>query len=230
MNEKRKISELIVDEKLTRLRPVNMIFVSRYRQAYRAGNNLGEIIVDESNRIISGNHRVTALMQEYEPEHEITVTVKKYKNEREVLEEFARHNASHGNALSGASQRAITIELIKSGATKEDAAQLFGVSVRRIEEWAGITVMVIGGKSGKSRHPVPMPAKHGIAPGITMDKEQYAEHWLRDRGVTAFSQAQQLIRWIENGWVTDDRSISELQNLKRVIEKHLPESISEVAV
>ena len=217
-----KVSELIIDEKLTRLRPINEVFVSRYRQAYRAGKDLGEIIVDTANRIVSGNHRVTAMMQEFGLDYETTVTVKKYDNEREVLEDFARHNSDHGNALSGASQRAISIELIKSGASKEEIAQLFGVSVNRVEKWSGITVMVIGGKNGKTRHPQPMPAKNGVAPGTTMEREQYETHWKQDRGISAVSQAAQLCRWIDNGWITDAKSIAALQLLSDVINKHFP--------
>lgn len=214
-----KVSELIIDENLTRLRPVNEVFVSRYRQAYRAGKDLGEIIVDTKNRVVSGNHRVTALMEEFGEDHELSVSVKKYESEREVLEDFARHNADHGNALSGASQRAITIELIKNGADREDIAQLFGVSVKRIENWAGMTVMVIGGKSGKTRHPQPMPAKHGIEPGTTMERDQYETHWKQDRGISASSQANQLYRWIENGWVKDEKSINALRHLSKLIQK-----------
>lgn len=214
-----KVSELIIDEKLTRLRPINEVFVSRYRQAYRAGKDLGQIIVDANNRVVSGNHRVTAMAQEFGDDHKITVTVKKYASEREVLEDFARHNADHGNALSGASQRAISIELIKSGASKEEIAQLFGVSVNRVESWAGMTVMVIGGKSGKSRQPQPMPAKHGLEPGTTMEHDQYETHWKQDRGISAVSQAAQLSRWIENGWVKDEKSIAALMNLAELINK-----------
>lgn len=204
--EKRKVGELIIDADLTRLRPINAIFVSRYRQAYRSGKDLGEIIIDTDGVIVSGNHRVTALVEEFGPEHEIPVTVKSFGSKRERLEEFARYNVGHGNALSGASQRAITIELIKNGAEKKDAAQLFGVSVARIEQWAALTVMVVGSKN-KMKYE---PAKHGIEPGTVMDQRQYEEHWRQDRGISAVSQAQQLTRWIQNGWIKDPRSIAEL--------------------
>lgn len=218
-----KVSDLTIDEKLTRLRPVNEYFVSRYRQAYRAGKDMGEIIVDTKNRVVSGNHRVTAMVEEFGDDHRTIVTVKSYENEREVLEDFARHNSEHGNALSGASQRAISIELVKNGASKEEIAQLFGVSVKRVEHWSGMTVMVVGGKSGKSRQPQPMPAKRGIEPGTTMEHEQYETHWKQDRGISVVSQVDQLTRWIGNGWVKDEKSINALNALRDVINQFLSE-------
>lgn len=222
-SEKRtvKVGNLVIDEKLTRLRPVNMVFVSRYRQAYRSGRDLGEIIVDSNLRVVSGNHRVTAMVEEYGPDHECTVTVKPFTDERAVLEEFAANNVAHGNALSGASRRAIAVELIRNGASVEEVAQVFGVSARRIEEWGGQTVFVIGGRSGKSRHPQPMPAKRGIEPGTEMDKDQYEMHWTHDRGIRAVSQAEQLERWVRNGWVKDDESVAALRRLNETLNTFL---------
>lgn len=219
-----RVGDLVIDEKLTWFRPINEWYVSQYRQHYRAGVDMGEIIVEKNKlRVVSGNHRVTAMIREFGPDHGITVTAEQYEGERELLERFAACNLPNGNALDGKQRRAISNELIKQGASREEVASLFGVSVRRIEEWSGMTVMVIGGKSGKAKHPVPMPAKAGVEPGTTMSHEQYTTHWTHDRGVSAVSQAKQLARWIANGWIKDERSINALADLRVAIESLLSE-------
>lgn len=214
-----KVSELKIDKKLTEIRPINLVFVGRYRQAYRSGKDLGEIIVEEGTlRIVSGNHRVTALIQEYGGNHEISVTTRKFKTELDVLKTFAAHNAEHGNALSGASRRAIVLELLKEGGNEGTIANIFGVSVKRITEWAGLTVMVIGDK----KKPEIKPVKAGIEGVSEMTQEQYDTHWHADRGVSAIAQAKQLIRWIENGWINDDESISVLRLLVDTVNEQFP--------
>lgn len=208
-----KMENLVFDEKLLKLRPINSIFVSRYRQAYRSGNDLGKLLVDrKTKRIISGNHRGTALLEEYGPEHVIDVELGDFTTEQAVLERFVKENIAHGNALTGSSRRAIAQELIKEGATPEHIANLFGVAVKRIDDWAGVTVMVIGGKGGKSES---LPAKRGIQPGTTMNKSEYQTHWKEDRGISVFSQAEQLTRWLENGWIDRncDRTVVALSDL-----------------
>lgn len=236
MEKNMKVGMLNVDPGLVRLRPINVHFVARYRQAYRSGKWLGPITVDaDTMSVVSGNHRVTALMEEYGPDHEISVTVKKYKSRRELLQEFTQANLTHGIPLSGSSRRAITLELIKTGATSEEVAQLFGVAVNRVTEWAGMTVLVVGNqkamksnlKAGDSPKPVSngeyMPVKSGIEPGITMNRAQYNDHWSKDRGVSAYAQSEQIQRWLRNGWINkdDEKTVKSLGRLRDELGKFL---------
>lgn len=63
---KTKIGKLNFDPHLIELRPINEHVVSRYRQAYRAGEDMGQPVIDrETMTIVSGAHRVMALTQEY---------------------------------------------------------------------------------------------------------------------------------------------------------------------
>jgi hypothetical protein len=231
-----QVGKLSIDPGLVRLRPINAVFVGRYRQAYRSGKDLGQIVVDADNMVVvSGNHRVTAMLEEYGPKHEATVVFKKYKNRRELLQEFTQANLSHGIPLSGSSRRAITLELIKTGATSEEVAQLFGVAVNRVTEWAGMTVLVVGNqkmmksnaKAETSPKPVSggeyMPIKKGIEPGITMNQAQYNTHWAKDRGVSAYTQSEQIQRWLRNGWIKkeDDKTLKSLERLYDELGKFL---------
>ena len=103
------IGKLKIDKKLVRLRPTNAVFVSRYRQAYRAGALMPRLIVNEKNMtVVSGNHRLTAMQQEYPAEHEIEVELRSFANDRAIIEEFARDNSAHGNALDGISRKRIS--------------------------------------------------------------------------------------------------------------------------
>jgi hypothetical protein len=61
-------------------------------QAMRNGAQFPPPIVDETNRIISGNHRVTSYCQEYGSEHEIDVIVESFPDEAAVIRKFAEEN------------------------------------------------------------------------------------------------------------------------------------------
>ena len=217
---KLKVKNLVFDPKLVELRPINLVYVSRYRQAYRSGKDLGTIIVDKkTKRVVSGNHRGVALQQEYGPEHVIDVEVVSFNSEKEILERFVTENIAHGQPLSGFSRKSIAAELLKFKATPEEIANLFGVAVKRIEEWAGITVVVISGNGDKKREI--KTAKRGIPVGTEMSKEEYKTHLQKDRGISAYSQAEQLIRWINSGFINLDckRTVQALEDLRTSLDK-----------
>ena len=220
--EKVRVGDLKIDAKLTELRPINVMFVSRYRQAYRSEANMPRIIVEAgTDTVVSGNHRVTALLDEYGEDYEVGVEYRKYDSRRELLEDFARENVAHGNPLEGVSRARIAHSLLREGATDEEVASLFNVSVRRITEWCGMTVAVIGGRSKKPKAEIIKRGPDIV--GDTITREQYQTHMKRDRGVTAYSLAHQLSRWLRQGWVkhTDEKSIKALRELLPEIEKYL---------
>lgn len=214
-----RVGDLVMDENLLALRPLNIFFVGLYRQHYREGVDMGRPLVERgTNRVVCGNHRVTALLQEFGPDHKEAVDYRKFKDEREVLEVFTLSNVAHGNALSGFSRRQISLKLLDYGATKEEIARMFGIAVRRIEEWGGVVVGVLdGSRTGLA------PAKRGMPAGTKMTSEQYQEHMRKDRAISVHSQAEQLTRWITNGWVRPDdaRSMEALARLAGAINEFL---------
>lgn len=195
---KMKLNEINQDPTLLSMRPVNTVFVSRYRQAYRQGADFPPIIIDQKNRIISGNHRFTALVQEFGDEHGVDVIKKKFKSDKDRLEFFAQENTKHGNALDGISKKRISLALIKEGATQEDVARIFDVSVKRVIHWGDNNVMV---EIGKGKTDV-RPAKRGLDVKKPITEKQYKEHIAADRGVPISSLTGQLTRWIRNGFVS----------------------------
>lgn len=209
------LNKLKIDDKLTRMRPVNRYFVSRYRQAYRAGKDLGDIIVEKgTNRVVSGNHRVTALREEYGDEHVIDVVARSFQDEKELLETFARENSHHGNALTGISRSMLTAELLKAGSTPEDVAQIFGISVKRVQQLGGHVVAVIG-KRGKTEY---KPVKANIEPNSEMSEPDYQVHIRADLGVETRKLIGQIERAIGRG-VKDEETIMRLVELAQLIDE-----------
>ena len=227
---KLQVSQLRFDPQLLELRPVNNVFVSRYRQAMREGSTFPRPIVAEHDgeyTIVSGNHRVTAWLQEFGDDYTVEVEIREYISRKDLLTEFAKENSAHGNALSGFSRTKISLAMITAGANPEDVAQVLNVSVRKITEWAGHTVMVVGKKQKSGR---PMPVKAGAdIEGKTITEEQYAEHVAKDRGIQAHSLADQLSRWIRNDWIdaTDTRTVTSLRELSEDIDAFLRTVIEE---
>jgi hypothetical protein len=208
-----QVSSLVFDDKLVEIRPINTVFVSRYRQAMRQEAKFPRPIVEKKTLIIaSGNHRVTAYLEEYGPDHLIDVEIRAYTSQRERLRDAAEENAKCGNPLDGISQRRFANELLKMGDTAEEISKLFDVSVKRIEEWCGHTVIVTGG--GKKNEVMPIKRGPKIE-GEKVTRVQYEEHIEHDRGMPCSPLANQLSRWLDNGWIKagDERSVEALREL-----------------
>jgi len=208
--KKVKIGDLKIDPKLTKIRHINKFFVSRYRQNYRAGAIFPMLIIQEgSNRVISGNTRLTAMLAEYPKDHIIEVEIRNYTNELEVLKDFTRENSTHGNPIDGITKKRLTIAMLEEGAELEDISRLFNVSVLRIEKLGNdIVIVEVGDGTVEER-----PKKKGFEPEHPITEAQYEEHSV-DRGLTVVQQASQLIRWLSQDLVFHDKV--NIQILKRL--------------
>lgn len=210
MKRKVKLKDIMQDPKLLALRTVNEFFVSRYRQAYRNGVNMPLMVVDSKGYIVSGNHRYEALLREYGEDFEITVIVMTFKTQRKRLEFFAQENAAHGNAMDGYTRKKIAFELMDTGATENDIAQLFNVSVSQVIDWGGHSaLLIIGNKQTR------VPLKRGVhvTPGQTVTQQQLNEHQSHV-GKNVFALANQITQYLNNDWVKKtDINIDSLQEL-----------------
>lgn len=193
-----KLKHLQVCPKLSDLRKVNLVFVSRYRQAYRTGAHMPPLKVQRIKnnlyRIVSGNHRYRALVAEFGKDFEIEVLLGEYANERAILEDFVHENANHGNALDGITRRRLTHELLKEDVTAEEIAVLFNIPVQRIERWEGTGIVTV---LGPNKQKTDEFVKRGYQPQATpITRAEYKQHLERDRGLSVVQQATQLTRWI----------------------------------
>jgi hypothetical protein len=214
---KKKLNEIQLCPAILHLRPVNDVFVSRYRQAMRNGDEFPKIIIDQDDKIISGSHRYSAYLEEYGEDHAIEVTREKFRDEASRIERAVVENARHGNPLDGISRKRAILRLNELGRTAEAIAKLLGVSCKRVEELAGMSVIVIG--KGNKRHSEPVKRGLEHMAGAEVTTEEYETHRTKDRGVPAKQSAQQLIRWINAGWIdqTDASTIDTLQELAALI-------------
>lgn len=196
------IRDLIEREDVLSIRRPNAVVVSRYRQAMRNGDKFPPIVINERNEIVAGYTRTEAYRQEYGEEHVITATVKTFPTDADLLKFSVQDNTRHGLPLDGYSRKCAVVELSKQGVNVEEIGKLLGVSVKRVEEMGGQVVYVRG--SGKKREMKPI--KHGLEhiSGTTVTEKEYTEHREADRGVQARQNAQQLVRWIRNGWIDRD--------------------------
>jgi len=221
--QKIKLGDLVFDERLIKLRPINIFFVSQYRQAYRGGHIFPPIIVEENtNRIASGNHRATAMIGEYGLDYEVKVIVKKYASKKALLEDFVKENIRHGCPIDGITKKRLSIALINEGASLEELAVLFGVPVKRIIQMGEQTVVVIG-VNGK--HEI-LPVKKNFDTLAELTKSQYDEHCKRDLGIPPAHLAEQLLRWFRNDWIgRTDEHLAIMGELHEAIGRFLVEDV-----
>lgn len=214
---KKALSELQQSEQILEIRRVNPVFVSRYRQAMRQGDEFPPLVITKDNVIVSGNHRFEAYTEEYPEDHKVPVEVRKYDNEAEMIADAVKDNARHGNPLDGISRKRAILRLLELGKDEDAISKLFGVSVKHITKMAGEYVVVRG--NGKR------PVKRGLEhlTGKTVSKKQYKAHDQKDRAMKVYSQCEQINRWLENGWVDfeDKRNTKALTDLASTIDEKL---------
>jgi hypothetical protein len=212
--------KLQTDPEIIEIRPINAAIVSKYRQNMREGHTFPLIKVTPDWRIVCGNHRWSAIVAEFGEDHVIKVEVVNPRTEAECIELSVRDNIVHGEPLDGISMKRALSKLLALGRSPEEMARLFGRSVGKIKQLAGITVMVTPKGKGAA---VPKPVKHGLEhlSGKQVSEKDYAEHIGRDLSGTARAHAEQLARWLENGWVDlDDRkTVAALLKLKSLLNK-----------
>jgi len=203
---KTKLENLIVDSELIELRPINLFLVNRYQQAYRSGAIFPSIIIDQKRKkIVSGNHRYYALVKEFGLKHEVEIIAKTYKDRKSILIDFTKENSAHGMPLSGFSRRQITIKLLNKGCSASEIANLFGVSVKRIEKWTGYTVLVVGENTADTE---PKLVKRGPQmDGKVITAKQYKNHVKADLGIQPTELVNQLVRWLKNDWIEKNNEI-----------------------
>ena len=220
-----KVSDLKFSDELLELRPINIWVVSKYRQAMREGAKFPKIVIDGNNTIIAGNHRVTAYKQEFGDDYIVDAEVKTFVSPRDMVEYFARDNATHGLPLEGIEKKRIAARLLDLGASAENIASIFGVAVKRVEEWAGLTVCVIGNTTapGAIKKVDYMPVKKGSEhmAGIEVTRAEYESHNESDLGLEDYVIADCLTSRIRRGWIDFDneKSVKSLRELRNELNK-----------
>jgi hypothetical protein len=215
-----KAKDLWIDDKLTNLRKIDEFTVSRYRQAYRNGANMPPLIIQagNNNRVISGNHRLTAILEEYGGEQDVEIIEKSLESEKEVLKLFAQENLTHGKPLEGFARKKIIAEILKENEPASEVAKLFNISVKRIEQLHEEMVEVQIGKNKTELR----PSKTGFEPEKPITKDQYETHEKKDKGISVISLANQLIRWMEGDHIkTDEKNMDALRNLQKSLNKYM---------
>ncbi len=215
-----KIGDLTIDPKLTAIRHVNPVFVSRYRQVYRYTPKVMPLLLVDANtyRVVSGNHRLTAMTKEFPEDYEIQVYWKRYSSEKEVLEDFARENMNHGNAIDTYTKKKLMLALFNLGATPEEISRIFNMPIKDINKLGEDYIKVdIGGGVIESK-----PVKRGFEPppGKIVPNKEHEEHDKKDRGFPLSVTAGQLNRWLVRDNITiNPANIAKLQELKKNIEE-----------
>ncbi len=219
-----KLKQIKIDPELQALRPTNYFFVSRYRQAMRSGCVFPDIVVHSISKttyaIISGIHRYLAMLQEFGEEYETRMSVAESPTKIERLEMFAKDNADHGNPLDGIQRRSIATALLKAGADEGHVANIFGISVARLEKWGENNVLVYD-KSTKET--VEKPVKDGFEPpNNTIGLNQWKKHRAMDHAGSLAVKANEIIRWLDAKHVKpNDENVEVLNRLMESIGKYM---------
>lgn len=209
-----KLMDIVVDPTI-QVREVEAYTVSAYAHAMRSGAKFPPLVIEAvTNRLVAGNHRYFAYKQTVKPETMIAVETRQFGSEAELIRFAAADNARHGRPLDTWDKKRIVARLRKLGDSAESIAELLGVSVGRVEEWAGHTVIVIG-KRGKSTLKTPEPIKRGLdhMAGKEITREAYLAHERHDIGSPVKNLAAIITRHITDNLI-DTEDAKTMENLE----------------
>ena len=219
--EKIKITQLEIDPNL-KVREVNEYAVSRYAEAMRNGDEFPPVVVDQKNRLICGHTRYYAYKRAFkDPELMVKAERKTFKTEADALMFAASDNARHGLPLDTWDKKKVSQKLIEWGRHPEEISKIFGVSVNRVEEWAGMTVIVIGKNGKKTREPLKNGYKHMINQEVT--EEAYENHAQREMGIHGKYYSSRLFDLIKYDWIDteDAETMGSLKQLHQILTEFL---------
>ena len=224
-----KLKDIKLDSELLECRPIDKSTVSRYQSAMRFDGveSFPLMYIDKkTKKLISGNHRYKAMLNEYGENHSVDVKVRSYKDRREQVEHAVSENMKFGKQLQGFQAARFRKWLYELNTPMSRIAQLFDKSEKVItKEIAGLKVVYIGTKrktktireqtqeakkNGTVRRE---PVKRSIPDSVeSMTETQWEEHKDKDIGVRVPLLADQIIRHLKNDFI-DPSFISTLQEL-----------------
>jgi len=198
-----EIRKLKLDKRLLEMRPIDPCVVSRYRQSMRTGDKFPALIVDKKTmRVVSGNHTLTAMKQEFPPSTKVEVELRSFAGKADMLTVFVETNIKHGHEFSGFSRKLIMAEMLRLKMSLADIAKAFHVPVEKVQMIGNQVVMVLGSAANGIKY-YPQPVKRGLESmhGQIVTQAQYDDHYEKDVGMSAVQLACQLIRWLNNKWI-----------------------------
>jgi len=208
-----RLMDIVLDPSI-QVREVEPFTVSKYVQSMREGAVFPPLLLEEkSNRIVCGNHRYTAYKKILQPESKVEVVLRKFAGEAEIIRTSAKDNATHGRPLDTWDMKRVAARLRDLGDKTEGIAAMFNIPVKKVEQWAGMSVVVIG--KGKSRYTAPV--KHGLEhlAGKTIQAKDYESHKQHDYGIPIKNMAAIITRHLQSRWIAseDVKTVENLQAL-----------------
>ena len=207
-SKKVKIMDLVIDPEL-QIREINSFTIAEYRESMRSGSIFPPIIIDNKNRIICGHHRVYAYKGIHEPDYKIDCHVTDLKTDADLIMLAASDNSKHGRPLTTFEKKTTLFRLKEKNISVDKISNVLGVTIGRIEQWAGLSVTVIG-ENKSTQRPVKNGSNHLV--GQTVKEKDYEQMKKVDYGVSVGMLARQIISVMnrEDKWIKDPQVLREL--------------------
>ena len=208
-----KLMDIVIDPSIM-VREVNSFIVSNYAESMRAGADFPPVVIDKQNRLVCGHTRYAAYKKVFGPDYSLTATVSKNTADVDLIMEAAGDNARHGHPLDTYEKKKVVLRLKEHNIEPERISKILGVTVDRVAEWAGMTVVVIGENQSRRVEPLKKGFEH--MQGSTVKEVDYHKHETRDMGVTVVFHARKLTDILSrDGWVsTDSKTVESLTELQ----------------
>lgn len=206
-----KIGELIFDFDLYPRADIDTHNIAYMSQAEDAGVKFPPVVVDKkSKRIVDGFHRVKMYRQKYDDNYKIEVIEKNYANEKEILLDAIRYNASHGKMLSRHDRMRCILQSEKMRLKIDDVASALSMTIEKINQLKAERVGEL--KVGGIITSVPLKRTIKHMSGKRLSKKQNEVN-KKISGMDQKFYVNQLVMLIESGLINQSDDIL-LQRLK----------------
>lgn len=217
--KKARLMDIITDPVIM-VRDLNPFVVNTYAEALRAGDKFPPLVLDRGNRLVCGHHRFAAYRHVFEPDHEVPVVFTESIKDVDLIIEAAQDNSRHGFPLQPFEKKKVHLRLAEFGIDPARISRILGITVDRVEKWAGRVVWVTEGKTVR-REPLKRGFEHMA--GRTVKGEEYYRHAHNDMGITILFHAQRIRDVLRRPeWVKkDEKTLNALMQLQDALTVYL---------
>lgn len=213
------VGSIIVDPDVMECRGMDTSAIAGVKMAMESGDKFAPVVLDESTGLlVDGITRLEAFKRLYGVEAKIPVVYVDLPTSTDRLMYSADKNAVNGRRIGDWSLRKYACKLIALGVSHSAIELVLHVPHLTEDMIGGVQVIMQDGTCELR------PVKNGPSMPSHVTEAEYRMHALHDRAGQAVVFANQLTRWLVQGWISFDKDSTRiaLLRLRDAITAHVP--------
>ena len=210
---------IVVDPEIVECRGMDTSAIAGVKMAMESGDKFKPVVLDEATGLlVDGITRLEAFKRLYGVEAKIAAVYVDFPTPTERLKYSVDNNAINGRRVGDWSLRKYACKLLAYGVSHSEIARVLHVPHLTEDMIGGVQVITQNGTCELR------PVKKGPNIVSPITEAEYRMHALHDRAGQAVVFANQLTRWLVQGWISFDKDSTRiaLLRLRDAITAHVP--------